>query len=62
MSVHRMNGVEIKKCSGRTPTGMTPNESRLSCGALKKIPSLIYARRQLQALVRQLRQRTQVIN
>jgi len=29
-----------------------PNGSRLSCGALKKIHSLIYARRQLQALVR----------
>ena len=30
-----------------------PNGSRLSCGALKKIHSLIYARRQLQAHVRQ---------
>src|SRR5207302_2252841 len=29
-----------------------PNESRLSCGALKKDSFLIYARRQLQALVR----------
>ncbi len=30
-----------------------PNGLRLSCGALRKIHSLIYARRQLQALVRQ---------
>jgi len=30
-----------------------PNGSRLSCGALKTIHSLIYARRQLQARVRQ---------
>src|SRR5258708_40165906 len=29
-----------------------PNESRLSCGALKKDSFIIYARRQLQALVR----------
>src|SRR6266568_3993432 len=32
------------------------NGSRLSCGALKKIHSLIYARRQLQALVRRTEQ------
>src|SRR6266568_3364548 len=31
-----------------------PNGSRLSCGALRRIHSIIYARRQLQALVRQL--------
>jgi len=39
---------------GGTPDGIDtlPNESRLSCGALKKIHSAIYARRQLQALVR----------
>src|SRR5438128_327603 len=33
-------------------TSALPNGSRLSCGALVKIHSLIYARRQLQALVR----------
>src|SRR6266849_7431994 len=34
-----------------------PNGVRLSCGALRKIHSLIYARRQLQALVRPQRER-----
>src|SRR5437762_5910202 len=46
----------IPKCdlSSLAISGLPPNESRLSCGALKKESSFlrIYARRQLQALVR----------
>ena len=40
---------------------LPPNESRLSCGALKKDSFLIYARRQLQALVRRRLIRTRAI-
>src|SRR5258705_707231 len=43
-----------KRCFA-IPVGLlTPNGSRLSCSALKTIHSLIYARRQLQALARRL--------